>query len=163
MRQGIRVTVYSVCAVEQPTGKPLLDVVFCIAAHRLSCLEELRLYIPEREVLKSTATTELCSRHFNWTGITMARNLRVDTIEAPLGSHESGNPNHGLVTEHAHLYLRTIAESCGHGRHPLFDEVEVVDRVAGKFDLVEYLEGDRTQAESLDILKVEIPQKRVLK
>jgi hypothetical protein len=107
--------------------------------------------------MKRTAAVELSSRLFDWTGITTARDLRVDTIETPLGSHESGNPNHGLVPEHADLYLRSISERCGHGCHPLFNEEEVFDGVARKFNLVKQFECDRMKAEALDILNAKIP------
>lgn len=48
LRQLISDTMDSVCAEKQPSGKPLLCVVLCITASRLSRLNKLRLNITER-------------------------------------------------------------------------------------------------------------------
>src|ERR1039458_1794571 len=93
----------------------------------------------------------------------MTCDLSVDAIEALLGSHQSGNANDGLVTEHAYLDLRSIGEGCSHGRHPLFDEEEIFDRVAGKFDLTFQLKLNRTQTETRDNLCTQRIQERVSK
>jgi hypothetical protein len=67
---------------------------------------------------------------FPLAGINIAWNLRIDTIKAALCSHQSGNANDGLLTEHAHFRLRSIFKSGRNRCHALFDK-----RIGVRWDL----------------------------
>ena len=69
MGQAKGVAACAICADEQPTSQTLFDIVFCVAARGLGCLDELRLNITQGEGLKVLTEEELFSRGFDWTGI----------------------------------------------------------------------------------------------
>ena len=45
----------SICADKQPAGKPLFQLVFCVAASRLHCLDELSLHISQSNMMERFA------------------------------------------------------------------------------------------------------------
>ena len=93
----------------------------------------------------------------------MSGNLRVDAIQTPLCPHQRGHANHGLISKHPHLDLRSIDERSGHRGHPRFDKVKMFHGFAGIFNFMFQLEFDRLQTKARDGVPIQSPQKRVLK
>ena len=65
------------------------------------------------------------------TGVAMTCNLRIDTVQAFLRSHESRYPNHELVAKHAYLNLSSIGEGHCHRCHARLYKIRVPNGVAG--------------------------------
>src|ERR1039458_6844632 len=141
----------------------MFEVVFRVASSGLHCLNELCLNIAQSQRLKVAAKAELSSRVLHVAAIAMTGNLGVDAIQTLFCSHQSRDADDRLITEHPNFDLRPVLEGCRHRRHPLFEKIEVVDRVAGTFDFVLQLESDRVQMKALNYVPVQGLQESVLK
>jgi hypothetical protein len=104
---------------------------------------------PRQRISKQVLCSGACqdTAHSVWKRVTripfpLCRNnhsleFALDTIKAAFWSHQNGNANDGLITEHAHLHLlRSILKSGRNRCHALFDKEMVLDGTAGEFNFV---------------------------
>jgi hypothetical protein len=161
MGHGEGCGVGAVLADEQPAGEAGFDFVLGIAGGGLHDLDKLGLDIAQSEDLELIAAEELAAGVFEGAGEAAAGNLGVDAIEAAMRAHEGGDADGGFIAEHADFNLGAVLEGDGLRRHALFNEVEMVDRLAGEFDFVAQLEVDFAQSQTLDRLRRKRPEESV--